>query len=175
MDSSRDRKKANTSSLFSALYNELRRIARREVRRSGAQDLLGTDSLVHEAWLAINRSETRSFAGEEQFLIYAKRTMRGVSIDHVRAQHAQKRGAGVIPDALDTEHVDQNAQGHFVLAIAEALADLAAIEPELARVIDLKFFSGLTLAEIAGARGVSERTVQRHLRRAQLLLYRMLT
>jgi DNA-directed RNA polymerase specialized sigma24 family protein len=92
----------------------------------------------------------------------------------VRARHAQKRGGGFIITSLDTQNADQTAQPELLQHIGEALDELAAIEPELARVVDLKFFCGFTMAEVAQLQGSSERTVQRQWEKARALLYRAL-
>ena len=160
--------------LFSSLYADLCRLARREVRRNGAYDVLGTGTLVHEAWLDISRRPDLSFEDRARFLAYAARTMRGLVIDRVRARHAQKRGGGFVITSLDTENADATAQPELLQSIGEALDELAAIEPELARVVDLKFFCGFTMAEVAQLQGSSERTVQRQREKARALLYRAL-
>ena len=159
--------------LFTTLYGDLCRLARREVRRNGAQDLLGTGTLVHDAWLDISRRPSLAFDEPGRFLAYAARTVRGLVIDRVRARQAQKRGGGQLT-ALDTHHADQVAAPELPARIGEALDELAVLEPELAQVVDLKFFCGFTLAEVARMQGVSERTAQRQWEKARLLLYRAL-
>ncbi len=163
---------AHISVLFTTLYGDLCRLARREVRRNGAQDIVGTGTLVHDAWLDIRRRPSLAFDEPGRFLAYAARTVRGLVIDRVRARNAQKRGGGLIT-ALDT-HVDQVAQPELPVGIGEALDELANLEPELAQVVDLKFFCGFTLAEVARIQGISERTAQRQWEKARLLLYRAL-
>ena len=163
---------AHISALFTTLYGDLCRLARREVRRNGAQDILGTGTLVHEAWLDLRQRPSLAFDEPGRFLAYAARTVRGLVIDRVRARQAQKRGGGLIT-ALDT-HVDQVAQPELPAGIGEALDELAALEPELAQVVDLKFFCGFTVAEVARMQGISERTAQRQWEKARLLLYRAL-
>jgi RNA polymerase sigma factor (TIGR02999 family) len=167
---------AGTSALFTSLYADLRRLARREVRRNGAQGLLGTSTIVHEAWLEISQRPSLDFEEPGRFLAYASRTMRGLVIDRVRARHAQKRGGGLIITSLDTQSYEQIAQQTGIPidqleGIAEALEDLATLEPDLAEVVDLKFFCGFTLAEVGRMQGVSERTVQRKWEKARLLLF----
>ena len=160
--------------LFTALYDELRRLARREVRRGGARDYVSTGTLVHEAWLSLGDREKLSFEDPAKFLAYAARAMRGLVIDRVRAQHAQKRGGHFVITSLDTQHAEQVANPEALDGIAEALDELAAVEPGLAEVVDLKFFCGFTLRDIANMKGVSERTVQRQWDKARLLLHRAL-
>jgi RNA polymerase sigma factor (TIGR02999 family) len=169
-----DDDQARATALFTTLYGDLCRLARREVRRSGANDIVGTSTVVHEAWLDMSGRPSLSFESPGQFLAYASRTMRGLVIDRMRARHAQKRGGGLIITSLDTNNAEQIAQPEMLESIGEALEELSALEPELARVVDLKFFCGFTLGEVATMHGVSERTVQRQWEKARILLYRAL-
>lgn len=100
--------------------------------------------------------------------------MRGLVIDRVRERHAQKRGGGLDITSLDTQIAEDCAQPEQLGALGEALDELAVLEPELAHVVDLKYFCGFSVAEIAGLQGVSERSVQRRWEKARLLLYRAL-
>ena len=164
---------ADREVLFTSLYSELRRLARREVRRNGADDFLGTGTLVHEAWLDFDRSANAgelAFEDAGRFLAYASRMMRGLVIDRLRARHARKRGGGLDITALDSCNAEQVEQPETLEDIGRVLDDLSAGEPELSRVVDLKFFCGFTLAEIARMHGVSERTVQRQWEKARTLL-----
>jgi len=133
-----------------------------------------TGTLVHEAWLQIRARDALSFEDPARFLAYAARAMRGLVIDRVRARHAQKRGGGFVITSLDTEHAEQIANPEALQDIGDALDELATLEPGLAEVVDLKFFCGLTLADIASMKGVSERTVQRQWDKARMLLHRTL-
>ena len=170
-----DEASERAAALFTALYKDLRRLARREVRRNGAYDFVGTGTLVHEAWLDISRRPTLAFDEPGRFLAYAARTMRGLVIDRVRARYAQKRGGGFVITSLDTHNADQIVQPEILENISEVLDELASVEPALAHVVDLKFFCGFTLAEVATMQGVSERTVQRQWEKARLLLHRALS
>lgn len=161
--------------LFTSLYADLRRLAHREVRRSGAHDMLGTGTLVHEAWLDISQRPMLDLVEPGRFLAYAARTMRGLVIDRVRARHAQKRGGGVVITSLDTDNADQVTQPETLQDIGQALAELELVDPGLAQVVDLKFFCGFTLGEVARMQGVSERTAQRQWEKARLLLHRALS
>jgi RNA polymerase sigma factor (TIGR02999 family) len=160
--------------LFADLYDDLRRLARREVRRNGAQAMMSTHTLVHEAWLDISQRHGLAFEDRGRFLAYAARAMRGLVIDKVRAQHAQKRGGGIDITALDTMHAEEVAEPEVLEHIGDALDELAVLEPDLATVVDLKFFGGLAAAEIAALQGVSERTVQRQWEKARILLFHAL-
>ena len=157
--------------LFAGLYDDLRRLARREVRRNGAQAMMSTRTLVHEAWLDISQRHGVAFEDRARFLAYSARAMRGLVIDKVRAAHAQKRGGGLDITALDTHTAHEVEQPQLLVQIADALDDLSKLEPQLATVVELKFFAGLSVAEIASLQQVSERTVQRQWEKARLLLY----
>ena len=157
--------------LFTQLYQELCRLARREVRINGAQGHLSTGTLVHEAWLEISQRPALEFEERGRFLAYASRTMRGLVIDRIRARQAQKRGGDLDITALDTHNAEQLLAPESLPGLAEAMEEMAALEPELARVVDLKFFCGFTLAEIAVMNEVSERTVQRQWEKARLFLH----
>lgn len=161
----------HADALFESLYEDLRRLARREVWRNGAAHFVSTSTLVHEAWLEISRRPALSFEEPGRFLAYATQTMRGLVIDRVRARHAQKRGGGVDIIPLDTYSDEQALQPEQLQHVSEALDELALLEPELAQVVDLKFFCGFTLAEVARMLGVSERTAQRQWEKARLLLH----
>jgi RNA polymerase sigma factor (TIGR02999 family) len=163
--------------LFAALYRELHAIAERELHRGSADLTLGTTTLLHEAYLKLAGREGMHFADRAHFLAYACRAMRGLMIDYARRRRAQKRGGEFRLTALPDEGV---ADGQLVAAepleeLGDALETLAVADPALAQLVDLHFFCGLPLVEIAGLRGVSDRTVQRDWRKARLLLHRALS
>jgi RNA polymerase sigma factor (TIGR02999 family) len=160
--------------LFVSLYAQLHRLARREAARLGPNAPLGTTTLLHEAYLDIAHRDGLAFVDEARFIAYAARAMRGLVIDKVRERHAQKRGGGLHITSLDTTHAMQCAQPEALADIGDALDDLAQHEPVLAQVVDLKFFCGFSMAEIAAQMGSSERTVQRQWEKARLLLFRAL-
>jgi RNA polymerase sigma factor (TIGR02999 family) len=162
---------ASTDALFTELYQKLRRMARRESARLGPHGALSTTTLLHEAYLDIARRDALAFPTEAHFLAYAARAMRGLVIDRVRERKAQKRGGGLDITSLDTEHAEQCPQPELLSDIGEALDELARLEPVLAQVVDLKFFCGFSMAEIANILGTSERTVQRQWEKARLLLH----
>jgi len=161
-----------TDELFTSLYNELHRLARREVFRAGPQGMLSATTLLHEAYLDISRRDALAFADAGHFMAYAARAMRGLVIDRVRANGAQKRGGGLDITSLDTQVAGSCTEPEVLEGISEALDALALLEPDLAQVVDLKFFCGFSMAEIAALKQVSERTVQRQWEKARLLLYR---
>ncbi len=157
--------------LFAALYEQLRRLARRELAKWGPQSALGATTLLHEAYLDISQRDALAFPTQAHFLAYAARAMRGLLIDRVRELQAQKRGGGLHITSLDTECAEQCPQPELLSAIGEALDELAQLEPALAQVVDLKFFCGFGVAEIAAMQNSSERTVQRQWEKARLMLY----
>ncbi|HSF43173.1 MAG TPA: ECF-type sigma factor [Thermoanaerobaculia bacterium] len=162
-----------SEALFGALYRELRGVARRELARSGTGGSLGATSLIHEAYLDIARREGMAFPDRARFLTYAARVMRGLIIDGLRRRQAWKRGSGFEITSLDGKDMGDAVpvdEAEDIERLGEALDGLAAVEPEIAHVVDLKFFCGFTFAEIASLRGVSERTVQRHWDKARIYL-----
>lgn len=169
----RDSGRANDA-LFAALYSELHRLARREAARFGAAEVLSATTLLHEAYLDMTERAGLVFVERGRFLAYAARAMRTLAIDRARQRGAQKRGGGLDITSLDTEHADQCACPDELTQIGAALDELAEVEPALASVVDLKFFCGFTVAEIAHLQGSSERTVQRHWEKARLMLFRAL-
>ena len=164
---------APTDSLFAQLYDELHRMARRETARAGPGARLGATTLLHEAYLDLSQRQALAFPDKYHFLAYAARAMRTLIIDHVRERGAQKRGGGLDITSLDTQTAQDLAEP-VLSDVGAALDDLAALEPELAQVVDLKFFCGFSVAEIAAMQGVSERTVQRQWEKARALLFRAL-
>ena len=160
--------------LFTALYSELHRLAQRQLAR-GARDLtLGTTTLLHQAYMDMAGREGAVFPDRARFMAYAARVMRGLIVDYARERKAQKRGGGFHITALDGELMDVAADPRQLSRISEALDELAAIEPSLAQVVDLKFFCGFTFAEIAAMHEVSERTVQRQWEKARIFLHRVM-
>lgn len=162
-----------SEALFSALYRELRGLARRELARSGPGASLGVTSLLHEAYLDIAQREGVAFPDRARFLSYAARVMRGLIIDGLRRRQTRKRGGGFEITSIDGKDVGDAtppSDAEEMERLGRALDELAAVEPEIAHVVDLKFFCGFTFAEIADLRGSSERTVQRHWDKARIYL-----
>lgn len=159
-----------SAELFAALYDELHRLAQRQLR--GSCVTLSPTTLLHEAYVGLAARESR-FPDRGRFLAYAARAMRGLIVDHARARRALKRGGEFYLTALDTQSGDRPQED--LPALADALAALAASDARLAELVDLKFFCGFSLREIAEMRGVSERTVQRDWTKARLYLHRSLS
>lgn len=160
--------------LFTTLYAELHRLARRELHRRGPVGGLGVTTLLHEAYLSMSAREGAVFPDQARFMGYAARVMRGLIIDDVRRRRSEKRGGLFEITALDTSHGSSVPGPQALLQIGDALDELAEIEPELAGIVDLKFFCGFSFAEIAAMRGVSERTIQRGWEKGRLYLHHAL-
>src|SRR3569833_350866 len=161
------------SAQFAALYEELHRIADRELRRSGGVAVSAT-TLLHEAYFKVQQQSGTAFSDRRQFLAYAARVMRDLIIDFARRNLAQKRGGGFEITQLPLAAPEQAADTAELERVSVAIDTLEAIDPELAQLVNLRFFCGLTFVEIAAVRGVSKRTVQRDWDKARLLLQRAL-
>ena len=163
--------------LFVMLYDALRRMAQRELRR-GAGVPLSPTTLLHETYLNISQRDSVAFSNRGQFMAYAARAMRGLIVDCLRSRHAQKRGAEFRITSLPTElpYVCQDLadQSLRIDALNDALESLGKIDARLAECVDLKYFCGFSFGEIAQLRDVSERTVQRDWDKARLLLSRII-
>lgn len=156
--------------LFSALYSELHRIAKRELARQGVPVSLGATTLLHQAYIEMAEREGICFPDRARFMGYAAHVMRGLIIDHARRRQAQKRGGQFELTSTETDPelvpVDRDLS-----RISDALDELAKTDPALAELVDLKFFCGLTFAEIASLKGISERTAQRQWEKARIYLH----
>ena len=161
---------AGAEALFALLYAELHRLARRQLAR-GARDMtLGTTTLLHEAYLDMAGRHS-VFEDRARFMGYASRVMRSLIINHVRHRKTQKRGGLFELTSQEVDLADAGAGADELARIGRAVDGLAEVEPVLAQIVDLRFFCGFTFAEIASMRGLSERSVQRHWRKARLFLH----
>ncbi len=162
-----------TEALFSALYSELHRMAKRELARRGGGVTLSVTTLLHEAYLDMASREAK-FPDQNRFMGYAARVMRGLIIDHARNRQAQKRGGQFEITSLTNSSVAEAADEGELTRISEALDKLSQVDAELAELVDLKFFCGFSFAEVAAMRNLSERTVQRKWEKARIYLHREL-
>ena len=161
--------------LFTSFYDELRRRANWELRQ-GAPVAMGPTTLLHEAFVSMSPRQSMTFTDHRQFIAYAARAMRGLIIDHLRSCSAQKRGGQLEVGPLPSEfpELPQDAQSLELEKLRDALESLATVDARLAECVELKFFCGLSFADIARLREVSERTVQRDWDKARLLLSRLM-
>lgn len=160
--------------LYAALYPELKRIARARLRQQGRADNLGTTTVLHESFLRLVKASTLRLEDRRHFFAYAARTMRSIIIDSAREHLADRRGGGAEHEPLDGPGASQVASGgesQTLIDVGEALVSLQAIDPELAEVVDMRYFGGYSEAEIAALQGVTERTVRRRWDRARAWLY----
>lgn len=160
--------------VFALLYDELRRLAAGQLRGEPA---MGTTSLVHEAYLKLARHGTLEINDRGHYFAVAARVMRQIVIDHLRARAALRRGGDRPLASLDTTALQAAAEdrGDQVLALDDALDRLASLDAPLAALVEMRFYAGLELAEIAGVQGRSERSLKRDWRRARAFLQREIT
>jgi RNA polymerase sigma factor (TIGR02999 family) len=161
---------ASAESLFTTLYHELHRVARRQLRAGSAGATLGATTLLHECYLDM-AGRAAAFPDQHRFIAYAAHAMRGLIVDYVRERRALKRGGEFHLTALDTLVAESIPIVDDTVRLGEALDRLLVTDAALAELVELKFFCGFSFAEIAAMRGVSERTVQRDWQKARLLLH----
>lgn len=165
---------SSADALFSALYAELHRIAKRELARQGLPVSLSATTLLHQAYIEMADKDGASFPDRPRFMGYAARVMRGLIIDHARSRSAHKRGGEFYITSTDSA-LEQTADDRELTRIGEALDELAKFDAPLAEIVDMKFFCGFTFAEIAAMKGISERTVQRQWEKARIYLHRQIS
>lgn len=162
--------------LVPVIYPELRRIAGRQLRHERSDHTLDPTALVHELFLQLVDQRSATWDNRTQFFAVAARLMRRILVDHARGREALKRGGGVTKLALKSEDagamVDPVAAE--VLAVDQALGRLAAHDPDQARIVELRFFGGLSVEETAHVMERSARTIKREWRIAKAWLYREL-
>jgi RNA polymerase sigma factor (TIGR02999 family) len=159
---------------YARLYDELRLVARRQLRRSAQAHTLGTTGLVHESYLKLADLPGAQWRSRAQFFVLASRAMRHILIDYARRRQAQKRGGSAIRVTLLPEMAASD--GHIVdlLALDQALARLGGLSPRMERIVECRYFGGLSVPETAEALETSVRTVEREWTRARTYLYQML-
>ena len=161
---------ASVQALFTTLYHELHRVARRQLRAGSAGVTLGATTLLHECYLDM-AGRAAAFPDQHRFIAYAAHAMRGLIVDYIRERRALKRGGEFHLTALDTRVAESIPEVDDTVRLSEAVDRLLGTDAALAELVELKFFCGFSFAEIAAMRGVSERTVQRDWQKARLLLH----
>src|SRR5258708_11823449 len=147
--------------LVPLVYAELRRLAQRQLRRERPDHTLQSTALVHEAYLRLVDQKQAKWQDRAHFFAVSGQIIRRILVDHARAQHRVKRGGGLQRLALD-ETIDlPNERGLQLIALDDALNDLSKLDPQQSRVVELRFFAGLSIDETAEALGISKATVNR--------------
>ena len=158
------------SGIDAELYEDLHRVARRERYRAGRPNTLQTTAVLHEAYVRL--SGKPEWQSRDHFLAVAATTMRYVLIDAARARLSGKRGAGEAPVPLDHADLPGDATEDLqIVQLGDALQELAEFDPQLARLVDCRFFVGMTEQETARVLGVSDRTVRRRWLQARAWIY----
>lgn len=166
-----------SAELLPLLYGELRRIASENMARERAAHTLQPTALVHEAWMRLLGNQVEgdsgpSFNGREHFLRTAAQVMRRVLVDHARARRADKRGGQDLGERVELDQICTRFedQGTGLIELDDALVELAATDEQLARIVELRTFGGLTMPEVASTLGVSLATAERRAKVARLWL-----
>ncbi len=161
--------------LMPLVLADLRQMAERHFARESPGHTLQPTALVNELYLKLLGSRTVQWQSRAQFFAFAAELMRRILVDHARARQTEKRGGDVVKIALDAVPDEPLEENLDLIALDEALVSLAAIEPRQSRIVELRFFGGLSVQETAEVLGISSRTVKREWRLARIWLFRQLS
>ncbi len=159
--------------LFDAAYEDLRHVARARLNRSGRGPMLDTSALVHESFLRFAQAGQLRLEDRQHFMKYTSQVMRSVVVDLVRHNLAERRGAGASHLPIDTalgEALADKSGEQEIMRVHEALEELATLNPRMAQIVEMRYFGGMTEAEVAQALDLGERTVRRDWEKARLVL-----
>jgi RNA polymerase sigma factor (TIGR02999 family) len=159
--------------LFPLIYDHLKVLARRQLAR-GSSDTLGTTAVVHEAFVKLVDGAGGRFADRGHFYAVASRAMRQILVDYSRRRSARKRGGDRVRVDLDEERIPIEDRAAEILVVDEALNRLERLDPRLVRIVEMRFFTGLSVEETAEAIEASPSTVKREWKKARAFLYREL-
>lgn len=165
---------ADLDSIVPLAYEELRVIARHHLRAEREGHTLDTTSMVHEAFIRLAAASGPEWRDSKHFYAAASKIMRHILVDHARQRSADKRGGGVRPltlDRVDSAEADDTID---ILALDEVLSDLSKLDPRLERIVECRYFAGMSIQETAHALGASVRTVERDWTRAKAYILRAL-
>jgi RNA polymerase sigma factor (TIGR02999 family) len=168
----REGDRAALDRLFPLVYGALRQLAHRQLTARRAGDTISTTVLVHEAYLKLTGSAHQTYQDRIHFFAVASRAMRQILVDYARRHAAVKRGSGAIAVSLDPDALPDPGRAEELVALDEALSKLERLDERLGRMVELRFFGGLSVEETGEALGVSPRTIKRDWRRARAFLYR---
>ena len=157
--------------LLSLVYQELRRIAQYHLKQERPDHTLQSTALVHEAYLRLMKQDPAEFANRAHFMAVASRLMRQILVDHARGHRAAKRGGGLKLELTDAMSV-QKPQNVDLIALDDALNGLARLDSQQSRIVELRFFGGLSIEETAEIIGISRTTVKREWATARAWLRR---
>lgn len=160
--------------LLPLVYQELHRIAELRMRRERRDHTLNATALVHEAYIKLMDQGEMTWQNRAHFFAISSRVMRQILIDYARKHNAEKRGAGQPHTLLDGKQISLGERTDELLALDEALERLSALDERLGRVVEYRFFGGLTIEETAEVLDISAMTVKRDWRKAKAWLYREL-
>jgi RNA polymerase sigma factor (TIGR02999 family) len=165
-----DRDASDLDRAFSTFYPELKKIAHARLRGSGLEGSMQTTALVHDSYLKLATGPGIAVGDRLQFFAYSSRVLRSIVVDLVREQRALRRGGDADIVTLDTAAGEGLPPSVDVETVNDALDDLAKLDPDLGRLVEMRFFGGMSEDEIAQALGVSVRTVSREWKKARALL-----
>ena len=155
---------------YEAAYHELRRIARSQLNQHQRGDMLDTTALVHESFMRFSQVNGSEIVDKRHFLGYAAKVMRSVIVDAARARNAERRGGDMQQTTLNSQIMENVTLVTGVIRIDEAIDLLQAADPQLAQIVELRFFAGLSVEEAAEVIGISSRTLYREWEKARLIL-----
>lgn len=166
--------RAAADHLFSLMYDELKGLARRSLRSTGRPLELNTTMLVHESFLKLTQGAGCTPAERLAFYSYMGKVMRSVALDAVRESRARKRGGDQVFVELTTGVAERPLDGAQLRGLDDALNTLASLAPDLKELVELRYFAGLTVAEVSELTGKSVRSVEREWEKARLLLRQLI-
>jgi RNA polymerase sigma factor (TIGR02999 family) len=164
--------RAALDALVPVVYKELRRLAHFELRKERPNHSLQSTALVHEAYFRLVGQDLPQWESRTHFFAIAAQLMRQILVDHARRRHASKRGSGVCMLTLDDAVALPQRKDVDIVAIDDALNTLAEVDPRQSRIVELRFFAGLSLKEISDVMGIATATVQRDWTAARAWLHR---
>jgi RNA polymerase sigma factor (TIGR02999 family) len=162
---------AQMAALYTSAYSDLRRLARHRLAAGERDALLNTTALVHESYLRLAEAPGLNLENRLHFLSYAGRAMRSIVVDWFRRRIAERRSAGAVHVSLDDDIASGIATDELVVCVHAALEELEKLDSRMARIVEMRYFAGMTEFEIGQALSITDRTVRREWEKARLWLY----